>query len=35
LGIVITEKVEYGGARLFFIRDPDGNVIEFNQPTGL
>jgi lactoylglutathione lyase len=35
LGIVITEKVEYGGARLFFIRDPDGNVIEFNQPAGL
>jgi len=35
LGIAITEKVEYGGAQLFFIRDPDGNVIEFHQPAGL
>ena len=33
LGIVITEKVEYEGARFFFIRDPDGNVIEFHQPA--
>lgn len=34
LGIVITEKVEYEGAQFFFIRDPDGNVIEFHQPAG-
>ena len=34
LGIVITEKVEYKGAQFFFIRDPDGNVIEFHQPAG-
>ena len=33
LGIVITEKVEYEGAKFFFIRDPDGNVIEFHQPA--
>ena len=34
LGMVITEKVEYEGAQFFFIRDPDGNVIEFHQPAG-
>ena len=34
IGIVITEKVEYEGARFFFIRDPDNNVIEFHQPAG-
>ena len=33
LGIAITEKVEYEGAQFFFIRDPDGNVIEFHQPA--
>ncbi len=33
LGIPITEKVEYEGARFFFIRDPDDNVIEFHQPA--
>jgi lactoylglutathione lyase len=33
LGIEITEKVEYEGAQFFFIRDPDGNVIEFHQPA--
>lgn len=33
LGMVITEKVEYEGAQFFFIRDPDGNVIEFHQPA--
>ena len=33
LGMVITEKVEYKGARFFFIRDPDNNVIEFHQPA--
>lgn len=33
-GIAITEKVEYEGARFFFIRDPDNNVIEFHQPAG-
>lgn len=31
--ITITERVEYEGARLIFIRDPDGNVIEFHQPA--
>jgi len=33
LGIVITEQVEYEGAVFFFIRDPDGNVIEFHKPA--
>ena len=33
LGLTITEKVEYKGARFFFVRDPDGNVIEFHQPA--
>lgn len=33
LGIAITEKVEFEGARFFFIRDPDKNVIEFHQPA--
>jgi lactoylglutathione lyase len=33
LGIEITEKVEYEGAKFFFIRDPDSNVIEFHQPA--
>ena len=33
LGITITEQVEFGGARFFFIRDPDGNVIEFHKPA--
>ena len=32
LGIKITEYVEFGEARFFFIRDPDGNVIEFHEP---
>lgn len=31
--IEITEKVEFGGAYFFFIRDPDGNVIEFHRPA--
>jgi lactoylglutathione lyase len=31
--IAITETVEYEGAIFFFIRDPDGNVIEFHKPT--
>jgi lactoylglutathione lyase len=31
-GVAITEgPVEFPGARALFIRDPDGNVIEFNQ----
>jgi len=34
LGITITERVEYSGAKFFFIRDPDDNVIEFHQPAG-
>jgi len=33
LGMIITERVEYEGARFFFIRDPDSNVIEFHQPS--
>jgi len=33
LGMVITERVEFNGARFFFIRDPDDNVIEFHQPA--
>ena len=31
--IEITEKVEFGGAYFFFIRDPDRNVIEFHRPA--
>ncbi|MGK0224222.1 MAG: lactoylglutathione lyase [Limisphaerales bacterium] len=33
LDITITETVEFGGATFFFVRDPDGNVIEFHKPT--
>jgi len=33
LGIEITERVEFGGSRFFFIRDPDGNVMEFHKPA--
>jgi len=33
LGMKITEEVEYEGAKFFFIRDPDANVIEFHQPA--
>lgn len=33
LGIPITGTVEFEGARFFFIRDPDRNVIEFHQPA--
>jgi lactoylglutathione lyase len=33
LGIEITERVEFGRSRFFFIRDPDGNVIEFHKPA--
>lgn len=32
-GIAITELVEYEGATFFFVRDPDGNVIEFHKPA--
>jgi len=32
LEIAITETVEYEGAVFFFVRDPDGNVIEFHRP---
>ena len=31
--IKITEEVEFGGATFFFVRDPDGNVIEFHKPA--
>ena len=33
VGIEITEKVKFGGAYFFFVRDPDGNVIEFHRPA--
>ena len=33
LEIPITEHVEFEGAKFFFIRDPDKNVIEFHQPA--
>ena len=33
LSIPITETVEFAGATFFFVRDPDGNVIEFHQPS--
>ena len=33
LGLEITERVEYNGAKFFFIRDPDDNVIEFHKPA--
>ena len=32
-GIRITESVEFEGATFFFVRDPDGNVIEFHKPA--
>jgi lactoylglutathione lyase len=32
-GIAITERVEYEGAKFFFVRDPDDNVIEFHKPA--
>jgi len=32
-GITITEQVEFEGAVFFFIRDPDGNVLEFHKPA--
>ncbi len=31
--IAITESVEFKGAMFFFVRDPDGNVIEFHKPA--
>jgi len=33
MGIAITGRVEFEGAKFFFIRDPDDNVIEFHQPA--
>ena len=33
LEMPITEKVEFGDAVFFFIRDPDNNVIEFHKPA--
>ena len=33
VGIAITETVEFGGTSFFFVRDPDGNVIEFHKPA--
>ena len=33
-GVAITENVELpSGAAFFFVRDPDGNVLEFHQPA--
>lgn len=32
-GIIITEEVKFEGAVFFFVRDPDGNVIEFHKPA--
>ena len=32
LGIEITEVVSFDDATFFFVRDPDGNVIEFHYP---
>lgn len=31
--IPITESVEYECAVFFFVRDPDGNVLEFHKPA--
>jgi len=33
MGIAITGRVEFEGAKFFFVRDPDNNVIEFHQPA--
>ena len=33
IGITITGEVKFEGAKFFFIRDPDKNVIEFHQPA--
>jgi len=33
LNIEITEIVEFGETYFFFVRDPDGNVLEFNRPA--
>jgi len=33
LEITITESIEFEGAEFFFVRDPDGNVIEFHRPA--
>lgn len=33
LEITITESIEFEGAEFFFVRDPDGNVIEFHKPA--
>ncbi|MFT7372783.1 MAG: lactoylglutathione lyase [Oleiphilaceae bacterium] len=33
LGVPLTGEVEYNGAKFFFIRDPDDNIIEFHQPA--
>lgn len=33
LDIAVTGQVEFNGAQFFFVRDPDGNVIEFHQPA--
>jgi len=33
LDIAINESVEFESAMFFFVRDPDGNVIEFHRPA--
>jgi len=35
LEIEITETVEIEGACFFFVRDPDGNVLEFHKPAAI
>ena len=32
--IEITERLEFGNLKAFFIRDPDGNVLEFDEYPG-
>ncbi|MFT5393922.1 MAG: lactoylglutathione lyase, partial [Gammaproteobacteria bacterium] len=35
VGILITETIDLpDGTHFFFVRDPDGNVIEFHHPGG-
>eukprot|EP01065_Artemidia_motanka_P000242 TRINITY_DN10103_c0_g1_i1.p3 TRINITY_DN10103_c0_g1~~TRINITY_DN10103_c0_g1_i1.p3 ORF type:complete len:100 (-),score=36.74 TRINITY_DN10103_c0_g1_i1:83-382(-) len=32
-GVEITGRMEYEGTKMIFVRDPDRNTIEFNQPA--
>ncbi len=29
----MTERVEFDDAKCFFVRNPDGNVLEFHKPA--